>query len=96
MAASWQLQRRPPSPEQFAEREDHDAADDAKENPDREVDLLFEFLEARAEARRALKEHRPHKQNERDRGRDEGDDLEQHDPVSLSQRIVEHAGAKSA
>jgi hypothetical protein len=60
------------------EREDDDAADQAEEDVDREIDLFLELAQRRAELARAAEEHLAQEQDQRDRGRQEGDELEQH------------------
>src|SRR5262249_23235443 len=70
--------RRQPGASQLAVRKDDGAADETEKHPDREVDLLLEFLQPRAEAGRPPQQERPQEQNDRRRRRDESDDLEQH------------------
>src|SRR5262249_45345992 len=75
-AAGLRCERRPPGPGELGRRENENAGDDDEENRDAEVDLLLGLAPGRTEFRRPPADHRAHGQHQRDRGREESDELE--------------------
>ena len=70
--------RGPPGPGDLAERDREHAADQAEEDPDREIDLFLGLAHHPAELGRAAAEHRAHEQDHRDGGGEQRDELQQH------------------
>src|SRR5436309_1756152 len=69
---------RPPAPGEPAQRDHQDGADDADEDRDREIDLLLRLAPRGAHLRGPCAQHLPQKEDQRDDGREEGDELEEH------------------
>jgi hypothetical protein len=74
---------RPPRPDQFAGGDGNNAGNEKQEYRDGQVGLLLEFFEAFIYPRRSPEEDRAYEEENRDCGRKEGDDFEDHCPLSV-------------